>query len=138
MKTKVSQKEWNEMNRAIKFRGVRQKYLPNVHESIFKFGNLLSHNCIGEVGCDIEHYEYAKVIPKTIGQFTGIKDRNEKEIYEGDLLKIANDEIIEVIFKSGQFLGLRKNGTISRTTLYWKYAEIIGNVYNENEGGENE
>jgi len=126
------------MNRVIKFRGVREKYLPNVHESMFKFGNLLSSNSIGQVGCDIEHYEYAKVIPKTIGQFTGIKDRNKKEIYEGDLLKTASDEIIEVIFKSGQFLGLRKNGTISRTTLYWEYAEIIGNVYTAYEGGENE
>ena len=117
------------MNREIKFRGIREEYNPAWHQSIFRFGNLLNNNSIGEVGYDLSHYEYAKVKPETIGQFTGLLDKEGNEIYEGDLLELANGEIISVSFKSGKFLGIRKNGTTSLTSFYWIYAKIVGNIY---------
>ena len=117
------------MNRQIKFRGIREEYNPAWHQSIFRFGNLLNNNSIGEVGYDLSHYEYAKVKPETIGQFTGLLDKEGNEIYEGDLLELANGETISVSFKSGKFLGIRKNGTTSLTSFYWIYAKIVGNIY---------
>ena len=43
------------------------------------------------------------VIPETVGQFTGLKDKNDNEIYEGDILQMNGSAKLEVQFLHGGF-----------------------------------
>lgn len=43
------------------------------------------------------------VLPETVGQFTGLKDKNDNEIYEGDILQMNGSAKLEVQFLHGGF-----------------------------------
>ena len=90
---------------------------------------------------DCKSVDGYEVIPETIGQFTGLYDKNGKEIYEGDILAFNNsyvdsNDVIEVRFVRGVFAflwngNLEDECPINAPTREW--ANVIGNIYDNPE-----
>ncbi len=76
------------------------------------------------------------VDPSTVCQYTGMKDKNGKRIFEGDIAKVLqgkDKDIAYVGFENGAFMLYPKTGNIYERTL-WEYwyndwdVEVIGNI----------
>lgn len=70
---------------------------------------------------------------KSIGQHTGLVDRNGKKIFEGDIVEILteNEEIGVVEYDNGGFEVKADGFTVDyHTNIYSTDLEVIGNIHN--------
>jgi uncharacterized phage protein (TIGR01671 family) len=84
-----------------------------------------------------------RVIPETVGQYTGLKDENGAKIFEGDIARYSNGETYEVFFSTGANSPERAGFCLrdNRGYLYdycwvrrtYSFLEVIGNIYDNSE-----
>ena len=126
------------MIREILFRG-KPIYEETIIGDDFFYGDLC-HYANGEVTIRQPEtgYEMA-VVPETIGQFTGITDRNGKKIFEGDIIKtdlFGKNHFISFgkSAKWGQCFCVQSNNSIIYLNeIYAKSSDIIGDLHSNPE-----
>lgn len=125
------------MNREIKFRGKN-------YENKWKYGDLVQEKWKQGKAIMIKKETTAwSVLEDTVGQYTGLHDKNGKEIYEGDIVKIKyrDEDIGKVIYEHNGFsidvTNMNKN--YGRVSFVNNFIEVIGNIYENPEllGGMN-
>ena len=109
--------------------------------SVYKAGD----TCVGKFGCTLGMHQVA---PSTVGQYTELKDKNGKRIFECDIVKtsdITHEGVIQIPGESFE-IAIRKGCWVMVAGEDWDFLEtnreciqVIGNIHGNQElqkGGE--
>ena len=91
-----------------------------------------SHFIAVDQGLVDGHFKLYQVDPETVGQYTGLKDRNGREIYEGDILRDEFDRIFRVYWVDGEArfaIRQKKRKTEYFMVISHIHPVVIGNIY---------
>lgn len=120
--------------RTIKFRA---KTLGD--NNVWVFGDLHIRSAFAHIHTDLG--TKSNIDTDTIGQFTGLYDKDGKEIYEGDIIleklkrSRKDGDLYEIVFEDCQWFGKNKDGAATSLSLLndFHVIKIIGNIHDNPE-----
>ena len=123
--------------RTIKFRG------KDIRTGEWFFGNLFDKDTCGRTHIGTTRKGCLNINPSTVGQFTGLLDKNGEEIYEGDILMFREEEncndTLVVMWDKGSFVAEYPNrgeGACIRSNYFAAFPEmfrVVGNIHDNPE-----
>lgn len=117
------------MKREISFRGKSKS------TGEWVFGNLFDKDTKGRTHIGTTVRRCFDIDPETVGQYTGIDDREGEKIFEGDIFKIgAENNIYTVRFDYGCFLAYEDDVQVGiLAELSTMFIKKIGNIHDNPE-----
>jgi uncharacterized phage protein (TIGR01671 family) len=120
--------------REILFRGKR------TDNGEWVYGYVCCHGWTGKENTYIIVPHYGDVLysievdPETVGQYTGLKDKNGTKIFEGDIVLLKGyDEPYQVVFDESCFQAYSDSVRYAMDNFYAHDIEVIGNIYDNPE-----
>ena len=108
------------------------------------YGHFYTTPYVGENGktCDYHFISKPKtygsnmVIPETVGQYTGMTDKNGVKIFEGDIVEVNHEAYSgvrgEVRFGWGSFM-LKNVSNVLTLYGFLPWCEVVGNIHDDPE-----
>ena len=110
------------------------------------YGDLLYYADTAQIWQDSEFGKYtASVVPETLGQYTGLTDKNDVKIFEGDIVeyeaggKMRIGRVFFSDFRASFSVTAGKNGSARINNDLFNYIQngnsvtVIGNIYDNPE-----
>lgn len=121
------------MNREIKFRGQQ------INTKKWVYGYLYRNKGLYVICENIRYAEEEPILLDTVGQYTGLHDKNEREIFEGDIVKLDSNMlkitgIVTYHNNEAIFVLEDLHDEIEECLWYMQEdLEVIGNIYDNPE-----
>ena len=119
--------------REIKFRGFNRKNGMWLYG--FYFQNRGAHFVCPDEFAEGKSWDDYEIDPETRGEYTGQKDKNGQEIYEGDVMRDVDGNTCEVIWQQ-ESAGFRQYDHVLQLCdnfIEEEFDEVIGNIHDNPE-----